>query len=421
MLQSTNPNSTQLRRDIGLLEAVGVGLGAVFGAGIFVVTGIAAQMAGPSLLIGLFLAGIAATFNGLSSAQLAAACPQSGGTYEYGHRFLTPWAGFAAGWMFLASKLAAAGLVAAGFGIYLTRWFPNIPIFLVAPGITLLLTVANIFGIRKAGRLNLAIVGVTLVALLTFIIGGITSFNPRNLQPFAPNGPAGIAGSAALMFFAFTGYARLATLGEEVRDPRRTIPRAIIITLVISMIVYMAVASVALGAVGADALAAAPAPLHTAAAAFSLPIIQGIVSIGAGTALLGVLLSQIQGISRMMLAMARRNDLPAFLGHISATHAVPIHALWMTGGIVAILGTLGSPGYIAATASFTILLYYAITNMAALKMPGDQRLYSSWIARAGLVTCLVFALSLSFRVILVSLTLLAAGFLLRAFFKQRTR
>lgn len=411
---------TQLRRDIGLVEAVGIGLGAVLGAGIFIVTGLAAQVAGPSLLIGLFLAGLAATFNGLSSAQLAAACPQSGGTYEYGYRFLTPSAGFAAGWMFLASKLAAAGLVAAGFGIYLTHWLPSIPSVFIAPGIALMLTIANIFGIRKAGCLNLAIVGVTLVALLTFIIGGIPSFNPQNLKPFAPNGPAGIAESAALMFFAFTGYARLATLGEEVRDPRRTIPRAIIMTLVTSMILYMGVACVALGAVGAATLATAPAPLHTAAAVFSIPHIQFMVSIGAGTALLGVLLSQIQGISRMMLAMARRGDLPHFLAHISPKHAVPTHALWLTGGFVAVLGTVGSPAYIAATASFTILLYYTITNMAALNMPGELRLYSPWIARAGVVTCLIFALALSLRVILASLTLLAVGFLLRVLLKQRT-
>ena len=115
----------QLKRDLGLIDAVGVGLGAVIGAGIFVVTGVAAGQAGPAFLLGLLVAGFAATCNGLSSAQLAAVYPQAGGTYEYGYRLLNPWMGFAAGWMFLASKLAAGGVVALGFGTYLAALVPG--------------------------------------------------------------------------------------------------------------------------------------------------------------------------------------------------------------------------------------------------------------------------------------------------------
>lgn len=114
--------SVVLRRELGLLDAVGIGFGAIVGAGIFVVTGVAAGIAGPALLVGLLLAGIAATANALSSAQLAAEYPHSGGTYEYGYRVLSPEAGFAAGWMFLASKISAAGTVALGLAGYLAHW-----------------------------------------------------------------------------------------------------------------------------------------------------------------------------------------------------------------------------------------------------------------------------------------------------------
>jgi APA family basic amino acid/polyamine antiporter len=181
-----------LRRDLHLPDAVGVGLGAVIGAGIFVVTGVAAGVAGPAFLVGLFIAGFAATCNGLSSAQLAANYPQSGGTYEYGYQVLNPWLGFSAGWMFLASKLSAGGVVAIGFGSYLAELVPGVNPKIAAICAAVFLMLANYYGIRKAGKLNLLIVGITICSLLYFIISGIPSFNAVNLQPFAPEGWAGI-------------------------------------------------------------------------------------------------------------------------------------------------------------------------------------------------------------------------------------
>ncbi len=216
-----------LRRDLGLIDAVGVGLGAIIGAGLFVVTGVAAGVAGPAFLVGLLLAGAAATCNALSSAQLAATYPQAGGTYEYGYRLLHPWTGFAAGWMFLASKLAAGGTVALGFGHYLAELVPGVPPRSAAVAAAVLATAANLAAVRKAGRVNTAIVAITLGTLVAFIACGVPAFEPANLYPFAPAGWRSILEAAALLFFSYTGYARLATLGEEVAEPRRTIPRAI--------------------------------------------------------------------------------------------------------------------------------------------------------------------------------------------------
>lgn len=410
-----------LRRDLGLLDAVGIGLGAIIGAGIFVVTGVAAGVAGPSFLVGLLLAGGAATCNALSSAQLAATYPQAGGTYEYGYRLLHPWLGFAAGWMFLASKLAAGGTVALGFGSYLARLAPGVSPQAAAVAAVLVLTLANYFGIRKAGRLNTAIVAVTLLALAGFVLAGAPSFNPDHLRPFAPAGARGVLESAALLFFAYTGYARVATLGEEVSEPKKTIPRAIILALASSAVLYAAVALVATGAVGAAALAETRAPLERAAAAFAWPGMRWVVTAGAATAMLGVLLSQILGISRMLFAMARRRDLPATLEHVHRVHAVPDRGVWLTGAFIAAVALLGTLEWVVAAAAFTILLYYGITNVAALRMAPEDRLFPAWVPMVGLALCVVLAGSLKPPTIAGGLGLLVIGFAARGVLKAWTR
>lgn len=412
---------TSLKRDLNLLAAVAVGLGAIIGAGIFVVTGVAAGIAGASFLIGLLIAGVVAAFNALSSAQLAATYPQSGGTYEYGHQVLKPAFGFAAGWMFLASKLAAGGTVALGFAHYLSALIPGLPERPVAIAAVLLLTLVNYFGIQKTGLLNTAIVSVSVLSLLTFVIAGIPSINLQNLQPFAPAGWAGILRAAALLFFAYTGYARLATLGEEVREPRKTIPRAIILALVIAAALYAAVAFVAVANIGATGMAASPSPIEASAKAFNWPQVSGVVALGATTAMLGVLLSQILGISRMIFAMARRGDLPGALAHVHPVHAVPDRGIFLTAAAMLLVILFGTLELIVATAAFTILLYYSIANLAAFRMRPEDRLYPRWIPVLGFISCLVLAATLELNVILSGLGLLALGFLLRWLFHRLAR
>jgi APA family basic amino acid/polyamine antiporter len=411
----------QLKRDLGLPDAVGVGLGAVIGAGIFVVTGVAAGVAGPALLVGLVIAGFAATCNGLSSAQLAATYPQSGGTYEYGYQILNPWLGFSAGWMFLASKISAGGVVAIGFGSYLAELIPGVNPKVAAVCAAVFLIIANYYGIRKAGKLNLVIVSITLLSMIYFILSGIPSFSTANLKPFAPEGWGGIAQSSALLFFAFTGYARIATLGEEVHNPKKTIPKAVIITLVSSIILYAGVALVAVGGVGAEELSGTGSPLGRAAAEFDVPGVLLIIGIGAATAMLGVLLSQLFGISRMMFAMARKHDLPAFLEKVHPEHHVPHMGIFVSGGIIILLSIFGTLQFIVSAATFTILLYYSITNIAAIKMRKEQKLYPNWIPVVGLVFCLAMAASVEGRAIIAGLSLLAVGLVLRLFMQRYYR
>lgn len=413
MAESGLEPSTGLRRDLGLVDAVGVGFGAIIGAGIFVVTGVAAGIAGPAFLVGLFIAAIAATCNALSSAQLAAEYPQAGGTYEYGYRVLNPWAGFAAGWMFLASKIAAAGTVALGLAGYLDTLVPGVHPRVLAVGAILAFTGLNYLGIRRTSGANLLIVAVSISALLLFVAAGIGAFRMENLRPFSPAGWRGTLEAAAILFFAYTGYARIATLAEEVRDPKRTIPRAIMITIGGAVLLYAAVAIVAVGAVGADAMAETAAPLHASASAFGYPWIATAVSLGGMTAMLGVILSQLLGLSRMGFAMARRGDLPRFLEHISPQSGVPGRAVLVIGVVAAMVAATGTLRGVASAASFAILVYYGIANLAALRMPRHAKLYPNGVPLIGLVACTALAISLSFPVILSGIAVLATGFVLR--------
>lgn len=402
-----------LSRRLGLLDAVGIGLGAVIGAGIFVVTGVAAGVAGPAFLLGLVIAGFAATCNGLSSAQLAAQYPKSGGTYEYGNQVLNSHWGFAAGWMFLLSKLSAGGVVSIGFGNYFALLVPGVHPKVAALGAVMLLMVANYLGVKKAGRLNLVIVGITLLALLYFIASGISSIEMSNLVPFAPTGLGGIMEASAMLFFAFTGYARIATLGEEVKAPQKTIPGAIIITLITSVVLYLAVGFVAVGGVGANVLGSVASPLGYAAQVFQAPGLFALINLGASTAMLGVLLSQILGISRVMLAMSRRGDLPAALSTVHLIYKVPHYGILVCGGIIMMLSLFGTLEFIVSAASFSILLYYSITNIAAFKLQKQFKRYSDLVPILGLFACLSMAMFIEYAAILYGLAILGGGFVFR--------
>lgn len=413
--------SPGLQRQLHLLDAVGIGFGAIIGAGIFVVTGVAAAIAGPALIASLVLAAFAATCNALSSAELAARYPQSGGTYEYGYQLLGPWRGFVAGWMFLASKMSAAGVVALGLGAYTNALLPSISPRVLAVVAILAFTALNYFGVQRTSRVNLTIVATSIASLVLFCAIGARAFRIENVQPFAPNGTRGLLEAAAILFFAYTGYARIATLGEEVRDPRRTIPRAILITLLSSATLYIVVATIAVGVIGAAGLANQPAPLAIAATAAGGQSLATILSIGAMAAMLGVILSQILGMSRMVFAMARRGDLPATLAAVHPRFAVPHRAVLAIGFGAALIAATGTLRSVAATAAFAILIYYAIANWAALRLSPADRLYSPIVPVLGLPICALLALSLDVRVMLTGVAVLAVGVVVRVIVRRAKR
>ena len=413
---------TRLERVVGVPGAVLMGLGSILGTGIFVSIGIAAGVAGPGVVPAVALAAVVATFNGLSSAQLAAAHPVSGGTYEYGYRYLSPALGFTAGWMFLCAKSASAATAALGFAGYaLTAAGVGGGGARVAVGLGLLAALTAVVwgGMRRSSTANAVIVSMTLVGLAVFVAAGGPGLLERGLEPFRPlvSGDEGTGRSllhaTALMFVAYTGYGRVATLGEEIRDPRRSIPKAIVATLVVTMLLYVTVTVVAVSAAGASGLAeatrSAAAPLEVVAGLLPLPGLPWIVGAAAVTAMAGVLLNLILGLSRVALAMGRRGDLPRALGRVDARHRSPRGAVLFVGAAVAGLTAIGSVETTWSFSAFTVLIYYALTNLAALRLPPADRRYPRWMAWAGLGSCLGLAFFVEPAVWAAGLALLAAG------------
>ncbi len=295
----------------------------MIGAGVFAALGPAAAAAGGGLLIGLAVAAVVAYCNATSSAQLAAIYPDSGGTYVYGRRRLGHLWGFLAGWGFVVGKTASCAAMALTFGAYAD---PDLARPL-GVGAVIALTAVNLLGVRKSAWLTRVIVAVVLASLATVVTAALTAGpSTANIGPLTDDGLHGILRAAALLFFAFAGYARIATLGEEVRDPARTIPRAIPLALGITFVVYSAVALTAIMAVGPDTLATAAAPLTAVVQAGTLAWAVPVVRIGATVASLGVLLSLLLGVSRTTFAMAAERDLPRWLDAVHPVRRVPHRA-----------------------------------------------------------------------------------------------
>jgi APA family basic amino acid/polyamine antiporter len=418
MSAQTPAEGRRLRRELGVPGAVMMGLGSIVGTGVFVSIGIAAGITGPSVTLAVALAAVVATFNGLSSAQLAAAHPVSGGTYEYGYRYLSPALGFSAGWMFLLAKSASAATAALGFAGYLLEVLGTgtdllVPVALAA---VVALTAVVLAGIRRSATVNTVIVTVTLIVLGLFVVVGAGSMDTDSFRPFmGGGGAAGFLEATALMFVAYTGYGRIATLGEEVHHPEHTIPRAIITTLVVTMVLYVAVAIVGVGVVGADGLADATAstaaPLEVAARALSASWVARLVAIGAVTAMLGVLLNLVLGLSRVLLAMGRRGDMPRATGRIDRSGTTPWVAVLVVAVVISALVLIGDVETTWTFSAFTVLVYYSLTNLAALRLPAEQRRYPAGLARAGLAACLFLAFWVEPAIWAAGLALLVLGLL----------
>ncbi len=392
-----------------------LGLGAMMGTGVFVSLGLAAGVAGPWIVPAIVVAALVAAVNGLSSAQLAASHAVSGGTYEYGYQYLAPGWGFTAGWMFLCAKSASAATAALGFAGYFISLFSlqgRVPVVGLAVAIVLAMTALVLGGTRRSNVANMVIVTVTLTALAGFVWLALPSVQTARFSS-GPVETGGFLQACALMFVAFTGYGRIATMGEEVREPRRIIPRAIMATVALAAVVYIAVAAAAVGAYGAGALGEAAranaAPLETVLQSLGHPLAARGVALGAMAALLGVLLNLILGLSRVILAMGRRGDLPASFSQLNTAGTTPVLAVAATGLLVAVLTLMGSVKLTWSFSAFTVLVYYAITNLAALRLPRARRLYPSVVAWSGLVACAFLAFWVEWRVWLIGLAVLGGG------------
>jgi APA family basic amino acid/polyamine antiporter len=418
MLTSMTETNALARR-LGTADAVVLGLGSMIGAGVFAAFGPAARSAGAGLLVGLAIASLVAFCNATSSAQLAAVYPTSGGTYVYGRERLGEWWGYVAGWGFVIGKTASCAAMALTFAAYAVPPAWQRPVAVAA---VVALAAVNYRGVTRTARVTRGLVAIVLATLALVVVAGLTA--PRAAAPLSDvpaQGWYGVLQSAGLLFFAFAGYARIATMGEEVREPARTIPRAIVGALTIAVVVYAAVAVSALLVLGPDGLAASRAPLADAVGVAGWDWAGPVVRVGAAAAALGALLALIAGIGRTTLAMARHDDLPGWLAAVHPRFRVPHRAevaLAVAIGVLVLTVDLrGAIGF----SSVGVLVYYLIANVAAFTQPRDQRRYPRVLQLIGAAACTLLVATLPLTAVLVGLGVFGAGIAYRLIRRRISR
>ena len=395
--------SGSLQRRLGTADAVVLGLAAMLGTGVFAVWGPAAAAAGPWLLVAVLLAAFVAACNAASTADLAVAHPESGGGYVYGRERIAPGAGRLAGVAFLVGKTASAAAAAGVFGSYVLPAAPDVAAVVVVLGVTAL----NVAGVRWTARGAYALVGGTLAVLLLVVVTGLTTAGAEQ-SPGVPvenpmpvvGGPFGALTAAGLLFFAFAGYARIATLGEEVRDPSRTLRRAIELALAVALVTYLLVGVALLVGLGVDRLAVESAPLVALVDTGPSPL-GVLVRVGAAVACGSALLSVLVGVSRTGLAMARRGDLPRGLAAIGP-RGTPWRADLAGGAVTIAITLLAGPAAAIAVSACSVLVYYAVINLAALRLAPDERRWPYWLSWTGFGLCLALAAMLPLLQVLIT-------------------
>ncbi|WP_308797023.1 APC family permease [Agromyces silvae] len=427
-----------LARRLTFGGAVAIGLASMIGAGVFSVFAPAAAAAGDLLLVGLALAAFVAFANAGSTAQLAARYPESGGAYRYGRERLGEWPGFLAGWGFVIGKTASCAAMAMTAAAYLVPAEWQRPAAIAA---VLVIAAINLRGITRTSRAATIIVSIVLAVLVLVIVAGIVVATTRATTGLSfgfvagtdPSGAIltaeradetsvwGVLQAAGLLFFAFAGYARVATLGEEVVDPARTIPRAVQTSLGIVFALYAAIAVTLLAALGAPALAASTAPLADTVEIAGWTWAEPIVRAGAGLAALGALLALIAGIGRTTLAMARDRELPAPLAAVHPRFRVPHVAEAVVAGAIVVLILVADLRGAIGFSSFGVLVYYLVANLAAVTQPRGERRVPRALSVAGAIGCLVLVITLPWTSVVAGVAVFAFGAGIRLVVQARRR
>jgi len=391
----------ELKRDLNLFDAASIGIGAIIGAGIFVVLGIAIGYAGPAIIISMIIAGIVASFTAFSFAELGSAIPKEGGVYEYAHEMISPSVGFIVGCLWVFAQIVAGTAISLGFASYFVAVFPSFSIKIVAVSIALLLTGLNLVGIKKSAAVNNVLVLTKIVILCLFIGIGIFHIDSRNYMQFAPNGSFGILQGAAFIFFAYLGFGRIATLGGEVKNPKRTLPLSILFALAICVILYILTGIVATGLQDYRILAESGSPIADAAKVMENFTIVAIISFGALIATASVLLTNLIGLSRVSFAMARNGQLPQSIAKVHSRFGTPYISILAMGALTAALAFFLDLKQTAAITSFSILSTHVALNYSAIrlrkKIPNLKTFKAPLypvIPLLGMVSCIILMFSL---------------------------
>jgi APA family basic amino acid/polyamine antiporter len=416
-MSSREPVS-RLSRRLGTADVVLIGLAAMIGTGVFVVWAPAAELAGGWMLASLAIAAFVAFCNATSSAQLAAVHPQSGGTYVYGRERLGHAWGALAGYAFLLGKLASCAAAALAVGVYLWPGQQR----LVAVAAVVAVTAVNLAGVHQTARLTRWLISAVIAVLVVLVgAGAVSGERTESVGLVADVGIFDVLGAAAVLFFAFAGYARIATLGEEVKDPARTVPRAVPLALGIVFVIYLAIGVAVLLVLGPDGAAATDRPLAALAGASAGRWLEAIVSATGGVAALAVLLALVAGVARTAFAMAADGELPRFLGAVHPTRRVPHVAESAVGVVVVVVALTGGLVGALTFSAFAVLMYYAIANASALRLCPGERRWPKALAWTGLIASLGLAASLPWQTVVLGASALALAMLARAIRMRQRR
>jgi APA family basic amino acid/polyamine antiporter len=419
-----NEEQKKLKPSLSLFDATAISIGAIIGGGIFVVTGIAAGLAGSALVISMLIAALISLLTALSFAELTAWQPKEGSIYEYSYQLISPFAGFLVGWMWILSNTFAGAAVSLGFAYYLTALVPSLNPNLVAAVVCLAFTAINYYSVKESAKLNNILVTAKLLILAFFITYGLANINTTNFAPFKPL-DVGVLSGAVFFFFAYGGFARAAVIAEEVKDAKHNVPRAMLIALAISTIVYILVGIAAVGLVGSSRLAGSNSPLEEAMKATGNSAASTIIAVGGILATASVLLTSILGVSRMTYAMAKRKDLPQALAKLDPKRNTPAYATWIIGAIMTILVLLTDLSRVVAISSFAMLFFYSLANLSALRLKTEKRTFPRILPGLGAASCLallafeLFASLESWIIGTASLLIGAIYYLAKQKFRQR--
>jgi len=400
----------RLERTLNLFDAISIGLGAIIGGGIFVVTGIAAGLAGPALILSILIAAIIALITAMSFAELTAWLPVEGSIYEFSYRLVSPIVGYSAGWMWIVSNIFAGAAVSLGFAYYLTALFPNLDPKLAAVMLCFLFTILNCIGVEMSAKFNNVLVIAKTVVLGIFITAGLQHLNYEFFK-IPERYLYGIFPGAFYIFFAYGGFARVAVIAEEVKDAEKTVPRAMLIALMASAIIYILVGGVAVGLIGAERLSGSNSPLAEAISVAGSQLLVSIVSVGGMLATASVLLTSILGVSRMAYAMSIRGDLPLFLGKLHPKFKTPYISVLMAGSIMAVLNLLLDLREVVGVGTFGLLFNYSLANLSALRLDSKVRRYPRLLPAVGLSTSTILLCFIQPTTLVMSIILLFGGIL----------
>src|SRR5918999_3425004 len=386
LVEETHEKDSELRRAVGALDLTALGLGAIIGTGIFVVIGEAIATSGPSIVLAFALAGVTCVFSALSFAELASSIPVSGSAYTYSYATLGELAAWIIGWDLLVEYGVSIAGVAVGWGQYFNELLDslfglslpesianppgeggtvNVPAAFLVAAVTAVLMV----GVRETARTNTIMVVIKLLVLVLFLALGITAFTSDNFAPFFVEGEGlgGTVTAASLIFFAYIGFDAVSTSGEEVNNPARDLPRAIIGSLAIATLLYIAVALVATGALPFDELDGAEAPLATVMSdGAGIGWAADVISFGALVAITSVVLTLLYGQSRILFAMSRDGLLPRFVAQVNPRTRTPVLIIGILGVVFAALAAVVPLSEIVQLVNIGTLFAFFVVNIGVI-------------------------------------------------------